>query len=127
MLDQKPVIKHNKIFNLSFFVLLESYQIREVIYIESNLRTSSWFKSNIIDKEIVDIYPKKSVLSKTNEEAESESEDSQESSSKRQRSSEYRKLLDIVNMLCTQAKHVLAKEIQLEKILRQLLSTTRKK
>jgi hypothetical protein len=95
-----------------------------LIYIESTLPGLSWLKSNIIDKEIIDDYAKDSILIKTNEKDKNDDDDDyNQSLLNRQRYSELSKLLDILNMLSTQAKQVLEKEIYLERILNKLLAT----
>lgn len=94
-----------------------------MIYIESTLPGLSWLKSNIIDKEIIDDYAKDSILIKTNEKDKNDDDDYNQSLLNRQRYSELSKLLDILNMLSTQAKQVLEKEIYLERILNKLLAT----
>jgi len=95
-----------------------------LIYIESTLPGLSWLKSNIIDKEIIDDYAKDSILIKTNEkDKNNDDDDYNQSLLNRQRYSELGKLLDILNMLSTQAKQVLEKEIYLERILKKLLAT----
>ncbi len=95
-----------------------------MIYIESTLPGLSWLKSNIIDKEIIDDYAKDSILIKTNEKDKNDDDDDyNQSLLNRQRYSELSKLLDILNMLSTQAKQVLEKEIYLERILNKLLAT----
>lgn len=94
-----------------------------MIYIESTLPGLSWLKSNIIDKEIIDDYAKDSILIKTNEKDKNDDDDYNQSLLNRQRYSELGKLLDILNMLSTQAKQVLEKEIYLERILNKLLAT----
>ncbi len=92
-----------------------------MIYIESTLPFTSWLKSYIIENETIDDR-KDSILIKTNEQNENDDEDYNESLINRQRYSELGKLLEILNMLTTQAKQVLEKEIYLEIILKQLLT-----
>jgi hypothetical protein len=92
-----------------------------LIYIESTLPFTSWLKSYIIENETIDDR-KDSILIKTNEQNENDDEDYNESLINRQRYSELGKLLEILNMLTTQAKQVLEKEIYLEIILKQLLT-----
>ncbi|CAF1205520.1 unnamed protein product [Rotaria sordida] len=94
-----------------------AYQIRELIYIESTLPSIKWLKSNIIENEIIDNYSKDSISKNQNED-----DDHNEYLLSHQRIVELGKLLDILNMLITQAKQVLDKEINLEKILKQLLT-----
>ena len=108
----------------NYLVLLDAYRIRELIYIEATLPSLAWLKSNIKKDEVVDDDPKDSILKKNNEqnEKEDDDEDYNEPLSNRLRVSELGKLLDILNMLCTQAKQSLGKEIHLEAILKQLLA-----
>jgi hypothetical protein len=117
MLEQKLVSFSRNFFEKNFIFLLDAYRIRELIYIESTLPSISWLKSNIIENEIINSDPKDSILIKTTE----QEEDSHESISNHQRFSELSKLLDILHMLCSQAKQVLEKEISHEMILKQLL------
>ena len=90
-----------------------------MIYIESTLRSVSKLRENIIDFEVEDIYSKNLISIRTNDDS------TEESLLNRQSSSDVNKLLDILNMLCIQAKFVLGKEIHLERLLKQLLSTRR--
>lgn len=90
-----------------------------MIYIESTLRSISKLRENIIDFEVEDIYSKNPVSIHTNDDS------TEESLLSRQSSSDPNKLLDILNMLCTQAKFALEKERHLERLLKQLLSTRR--
>jgi len=105
------------VFNLD---CIDAYLIRELIYIESTLPSTAWLKFNIIENEFLDYYEKDSILTKKDQQDESEDED--ESLSKRQRLGELEKLLAIISMLCTQAKEVLEKENDFEIILKQLLA-----
>ncbi|CAF0926376.1 unnamed protein product [Rotaria sp. Silwood1] len=97
-----------------------AYQIRELIYIESTLPSIKWLKSNIVENEIIDNDSKDSISKKYNEKK--NDSDHKEYSLSHQRIIELGKLLDILNMLSTQAKQVLEKEINLETILKQLLT-----
>ncbi|CAF2395150.1 unnamed protein product [Rotaria sp. Silwood2] len=97
-----------------------AYQIRELIYIESTLPRIKWLKSNIVENEMIDNYSKDSISKKHDDENEDNVHN--EYSLNHQRIVELGKLLDIINMLSTQAKQVLEKEINLETILRQLLA-----
>ncbi|CAF0870230.1 unnamed protein product [Adineta steineri] len=94
-----------------------AYRIRELIYIESIL-PNKWLKSKIIETEYFNNYDK-DLTTKNNDEID---EDYNESQSKRQPIAELGRLLDILDILCKRAKQVLEKEINLEKILTQLLA-----
>ena len=87
-----------------------------MIYIESTFPSISKLRDNIIEFGLEKIRSKNSIALRTND-------DSDESLTNRQSSSDHTKLLQILNMLCTQAKSVLEKEIHLERLLKQLLST----
>lgn len=101
---------------LVLFDCLEAYRTREVIYIESTLPSITKLRDNIIEFEIENIPSKNFISLRTNDE-------SDEPLANRQSSSDHTKLLQILNMLCTQAKAVLEKEIHFERLLKQLLST----
>lgn len=73
-------------------------------------------RENIVDFEVEDIHAKNGI---------SIQDSTEESLLDRQSSSEAKKLLDILNMLCIQAKFVLEREIHLERLLKQLLFTGR--
>lgn len=106
--------------NLHFRIgfLLDSYRIREFIYIEATLPSLSLLKSFLIDKQTVKVEDK-------DEEIEEESVDNETDSSmvsaQRLKNVESRKLLDILNTLCTQTKQTLEREINLERVLKELL------
>jgi hypothetical protein len=101
----------------------DAYRIRELIYIESTLPNISWLKSNICEEETVDIHANDSTLSKSHQEHdELDDEESYESTFYRQSQINAGKLLDILNMLCTQAKQTINKQAHLENSLRQLLT-----
>lgn len=91
---------------------------------ECTLPTISQLQNNITDSETIQHSLKDSIAIKTNEENEND-EDYNESLLNRQRFSESTKLLDILNMLTTQAKQALEKEIYLETILKHLLANKR--
>lgn len=99
---------------------LESYHIRELIYIETTLPTRSQLRKNIIDEEIIKYDPKDLISMKSEEEEEEEEEENEELINNQQ-NSQSKKLLDILNMLCTQATQVLDKENSYEQILTQFL------
>ncbi|CAF1088242.1 unnamed protein product [Adineta steineri] len=96
-----------------------AYWIRDLIYIESTLPSKTWLKSNIIEQEIVDHYPKESIQNKIDE----HKDDEDELLINHPYAVELRKLLDILHMLCTQANQFLEYEINLEKTLKRLLTT----
>ena len=100
-----------------------SYQIRELIYTECTLPSTAWLKSNTIEHEFVDVYAKDSIATKNDKRnvQEADVEEVNESSAHRQGAAELGKSLEILNMLCAQAKETLAKEVTLERTLRQLL------
>lgn len=126
MLDQKRVRLQEKMSGgllLSSFICLyiDGYQIREVIYIESTIPRRAQLKKNVTECDVVDFYPKDSILMKSEQEDEGEDDDESESLVNRQENSQPGKLLEILNMLCTQAQQVLEKEIAHERLLKQLL------
>ena len=103
---------------------LGSYQIRELIYTECTLPSAAWLKSNTIEHEFVDVYAKDSIATKNDKRnvQEADVEEPSESSAHRQVAAELGKSLEILKMLCAQAKETLEKEMTLERTLRQLLA-----
>ncbi|UJR28363.1 hypothetical protein I4U23_009606 [Adineta vaga] len=95
-----------------------AYRIRELIYIESTLPSIAWLKSNIIDSEFCDTNGR-NTISKSNDE---QCEIYNESLLKHGNLTELSKLADTLNMLCVQAKQILEKEIDYEKLLQKLLT-----
>ncbi|CAF4155628.1 unnamed protein product [Rotaria socialis] len=95
-----------------------AYRIRELIYIESTVPSIKWLRSNIIKCEFMD---NDSILKK-HESNKNEENDYNENVLNQQIFVELGKLLDILNVLCSQAKQVLETEINLDIILKQLLS-----
>ncbi|CAF2091582.1 unnamed protein product [Rotaria magnacalcarata] len=95
-----------------------AYRIRELIYIESTIPSIKWLRSNIIKCEFMD---NDSILKKY-ENNENEESDYNETVVNQQLFVELGKLLDILNILCSQAKQVLEKEVNLGIIFKQLLS-----
>ena len=102
---------------------LGSYRIRELIYTECTLPSTACLKSNTIKHEFVDVFAKDSVATKNDKRnaQEANADQSNESSAHRQGFVELGKSLEILNMLCAQAKEALEGEITLERTLRQLL------
>jgi hypothetical protein len=96
--------------------LIDAYWIRELLYIESTLPSKTWFKSNIIEHESIDHYIQDSIENKTNQQEQDEVLIDQSNGI------ELTKLLDILDMLCRQSKQVLEYEINLEIMLKQLLT-----
>ncbi|CAF3944056.1 unnamed protein product, partial [Rotaria magnacalcarata] len=80
-----------------------AYRIRELIYIESTIPSIKWLRSNIIKCEFMD---NDSILKKY-ENNENEESDYNETVVNQQLFVELGKLLDILNILCSQAKQVL--------------------
>ena len=94
------------------FNFLDAYWMRELIYIESILPKKIWLKSMVIEEEIIDHYIRDSAYRQ---------EEDDDSSINASYDIEPRKLLDILQMLCIQAKQVLEYEFRLEIKLKQLL------
>lgn len=99
-------------------IILDAYWIRELIYIESTLPSKTWLKHNIIDYETVDNYFNDSIEGKTEKQDENDNKLLIDQSS----GTELCKLLEVLQMLCTQAKQILDYEINLEQTLKQLLA-----
>ena len=91
-----------------------------MIYIEANLPSRGWLQSNVIEDEHVDHYARDSGAQN---ESDAHKMDDKASLESHPHAVELRKLSDILDMLCSQAKQALEKEIDLEQMLRQLLST----
>lgn len=75
-------------------------------------------KSFLIDEQTIKVEDKDEQIEKEFDDNET---DSSIISAQRSTNVESRKLLDILNMLCTQAKQTLEREINLERVLKQLL------
>ncbi|CAF3672911.1 unnamed protein product [Rotaria sordida] len=93
-----------------------AYWIRELIYIESTLPSKTWLKFNTIEYESIDHYLDDIIKNNKDQQDENESLINQSYGS------EFRKLYDILDMLCTQAKQILDYEINLEQMLEPLLA-----
>ncbi len=107
---------------LSEGLFIDAYWIRELIYIESTLPNKTWLKSNTTEREVVDHYLKDSIQNKTDKQEEDDDEKEDEFLMNYPYGIELRKLLDILHKLCTQTKQVLDHEIDLERMLKQLLT-----
>ncbi|CAF3407987.1 unnamed protein product [Rotaria sp. Silwood1] len=93
-----------------------AYWIRELIYIESTLPSKTWLKHNIVEYESTEHHLEASIHNSADKQDENEALVNQSYKS------ELRKLYDILDMLCTQAKQILDYEINLEQMLKQLLA-----
>ncbi|CAF3422100.1 unnamed protein product [Rotaria sp. Silwood1] len=93
-----------------------AYWIRELIYIESTLPSKTWLKHNIVEYESTEHHIEASIHNSADKQDENEALVNQ------LYKSELRKLYDILDMLCTQAKQILDYEINLEQMLKQLLA-----
>ena len=102
---------------------LDAYWIRELIYIETTLPSTAWLKSNVVEDEIVTKSLTNDFLPKQTESEDEDDDD--ESVINHPYAVELRKLLDILQTLCIQAKQVLEQELDLEKTLKQLLNRKR--
>ncbi|CAF1027311.1 unnamed protein product [Adineta ricciae] len=102
-----------------------AYWIRELIYIETTLPSTAWLKSNVVEDETVSKSLMNDFVPKQTESEEEEDDDDDESVINHPYAVELRKLLDILQTLCVQAKQVLEQEIDLEKTLKQLLKRQR--
>jgi len=78
--------------------------------------SKTWFKFKILEHESIDHYVRELIQNKQQQEEEDKSLINQSYGI------ESRKLLDILDMLCTQTKQILDYEINLEIMLRQLLT-----
>ena len=101
-------------------ISLDAYWIRELIFIETILPNERWFKSNIIERETMHrdlqdpVNPSATAIEDT--------ENGEESSVQQPYATELKKSLDILDMLCIQAKQALEYETNLEGTLKQLLA-----
>lgn len=102
---------------------LDAYWIRELIYIETTLPSTAWLKSNVVEDEIVTKSLTNDFLPKQTKSEDEDDDD--ESVINHPYAVELRKLLDILQTLCIQAKQVLEQELDLEKTLKQLLNRKR--
>lgn len=99
---------------------LEAYEVRELIYIETTLPTISQLRKNTIDHDI-DEYSPNDLISMELEKNDEDNNEENESQINYQQKSKSKRILDVLNMLCKQAKEVLDREISHERMLRQLL------
>lgn len=101
-------------------ISLDAYWIRELIFIESILPNERWFKSNIIERETIESAPRDPVNPSAT--ASEDTEHDEESSVQQPYATELKISLDILDMLCNQAKQALEYETNLEGTLKQLLA-----
>ena len=106
--------------SMSFTLIsLDAYWIRELIFIETILPNEKWFKSNILERETIE--HKLEDAAKPSTAATEDTENDEEPSVQQPYATELKKLRDILDMLCTQAKQALEYEIDLEGTLKHLL------
>lgn len=98
----------------------KAYEVRELIYIETTLPTISQLRKNTIDHDI-DEYSANDLMLMELEKNDEDNNEENESQINYQQKSKSKRILDVLNMLCKQAKEVLDREISHERMLRQLL------
>ena len=92
------------------------------MYIESTLPSIAWLKLNIIQEEYADSAVKNRTSKTGGEENDDEYENYTQSSSNQPNPVELNKLLEVLSMLCTQAKQTLEQELSYERLLKRLLT-----
>ncbi|CAF0925386.1 unnamed protein product [Adineta ricciae] len=99
-----------------------AYRIRELVYIESTLPSIAWLKLNIVQEEYADTAVKNTTSKTDREESDAEYENYTQLSSNQLNPVELNKLLEVLIMLCAQAKQTLEQEVGYERLLKRLLT-----
>lgn len=90
--------------------------MRELIYIESTLPSKTWLKFNLIEEESTISYLQNTTENKI------DAQEEKETLIQQSYEMELQKLVDVLDMLCTQAKQILEQQNQLEEKFKQLLT-----